>query len=103
MSATIVIPSTMRRDTVRPVVEAAVASVAGMEGGEVILVANGPAEGRRSLDFRSPRLRGHPPWRSMSRTYCSTAPRLYETQGPTRISTRAGGSALGAPKRFTPA
>ncbi len=57
MSATIVIPSTMRRDTVRPVVEAAVASVAGMEGGEVILVANGPAEGRRSLDFRSPRLR----------------------------------------------
>jgi hypothetical protein len=61
LSATIVMPSTMRRDTVRPVVEAAVASVAGMEGGEVILVANGPEDGRRRLDFRSPRLQGRLP------------------------------------------
>lgn len=47
----------MRRATVAPVVEAAVAAVSSMENGEVILVANGPAEGRRELGFRSPRLR----------------------------------------------
>ncbi len=47
----------MRRDTVPTVVERAVASVARMPAGEVILVPNGPVEGRRRLDFRSPRLR----------------------------------------------
>jgi hypothetical protein len=44
----------MQRDTVSPVVEAAVAAVEAMPGEEVILVANGPAEGRRRLEFRSP-------------------------------------------------
>jgi hypothetical protein len=57
MGASIVIPTTMRRDTVPPVVEAALAAVAGMPDGEVILVPNGPSEGRRTLDSRSPRLR----------------------------------------------
>jgi hypothetical protein len=57
LSASVVIPSTLRRDTVTPVVEAAVAAVAGSPGGEVILVANGPGEGRRPLGIRSPRLR----------------------------------------------
>jgi glycosyltransferase involved in cell wall biosynthesis len=57
MSVSVVIPTTMRRETVAPVAEAAVASVSELPGGEVILVANGPAEGRRPLDFQSSRLR----------------------------------------------
>jgi glycosyltransferase involved in cell wall biosynthesis len=57
LSVSIVIPTTMQRETVAPVTEAAVAAVSPMEGGEVILVANGPTDGRRPLDFRSPRLR----------------------------------------------
>ena len=47
----------MRRDTVAPVVERALAAVSGMPAGEVIVVPNGPAEGRRVLELRSPRLR----------------------------------------------
>jgi len=57
MSASIVIPTTMRRETVAPVVEAALASIAGIPGAEVILVLNGPSEGRRPLEVRSPSLR----------------------------------------------
>ena len=55
--ASIVIPTTMRRDSVAPVVDAALAAVDPMPGGEVIVVANGPAGGRRSLELRSPALR----------------------------------------------
>jgi glycosyltransferase involved in cell wall biosynthesis len=47
----------MRRDTLAPVVERAVASVSKMPAGEVIVVPNGPTEGRRPLRFRSERLR----------------------------------------------
>ena len=57
MSASIVIPTTMQRESLAPVVEAAVAAVAGMPDGEVVVVANGPAEGRRAFELRSPRLR----------------------------------------------
>jgi glycosyltransferase involved in cell wall biosynthesis len=57
VSASIVIPTTMRRDTVAGVVEAALAAVSQMPGGEIILVPNGPADRRRPLEFRSPRLR----------------------------------------------
>jgi glycosyltransferase involved in cell wall biosynthesis len=57
ISPTIVIPTTMRRETVAPVAEAAVEAVSGFERGEVIVVANGPEAGRRPLDYRSPRLR----------------------------------------------
>jgi glycosyltransferase involved in cell wall biosynthesis len=56
-SASIVIPTTMRRDTVAPVVEAAVEAIADVPDGEVIVVANGPAEDRLPLDVRSPNLR----------------------------------------------
>jgi hypothetical protein len=54
--ASIVIPTTMRRETIAPVVEAALAAVSE-HGGEVIVVANGPKEGRRRLELRSPSLR----------------------------------------------
>ncbi len=57
MSVSIVIPTTMKRETVAPVTEAAVTAVSSMEDGEVILVPNGATGGRRPLDFRSPRLR----------------------------------------------
>ena len=57
MSASIVIPTTMRRETLEPAIQAAVAAVAGMPGGEVMVVANGPTEGRRALELRSPSLR----------------------------------------------
>ena len=57
MSASIVIPTTMQRESLAPVVEAAVAAVAGMPDGEVVVVANGPADGRRAFELRSPRLR----------------------------------------------
>ncbi|HEY1237768.1 MAG TPA: glycosyltransferase [Solirubrobacterales bacterium] len=57
VSATIVIPTTLRRESVAPVVEAALASVAGSPSGEVILVPNGPMADRRPLEVRSPRLR----------------------------------------------
>ena len=46
----------MRRETVEPVAAAAVRAVSPLDG-EVILVPNGPAEGRRSLEIRSSRLR----------------------------------------------
>jgi hypothetical protein len=67
--ASIVIPTTMRRDTVAPVVEAALAAV-GEQGGEVILVVNGPSEGRVPLDIRSPNLRvleSRLPWTGAAR------------------------------------
>jgi hypothetical protein len=54
--ASIVIPTTMRRETLAPVVEAALAAVSERDG-EVIVVANGPKEGRRRLELRSPNLR----------------------------------------------
>jgi glycosyltransferase involved in cell wall biosynthesis len=54
--ASIVIPTTMRRETLGPVVEAALAAVSERDG-EVILVANGAKEGRRRLELRSPHLR----------------------------------------------
>ena len=57
MGASVVIPTTMRRDTVAPVVEAALESVAGTPGGEVIVVVNGPTQGRLPLELRSPALR----------------------------------------------
>jgi Glycosyl transferase family 2 len=57
VSVTIVIPTTMQRETLAPVVEAAVQSVAAVPGAEVIVVANGPAEGRRPLELRSSNLR----------------------------------------------
>jgi hypothetical protein len=55
--ASVVIPTTVRRDTVAPVVEAALESVAGTPGGEVIVVVNGPTQGRLPLELRSPALR----------------------------------------------
>ena len=57
MGASVVIPTTMRRETLTPVVEAALAAVSPLETGEVIVAANGPSEGRRPLEVRSPRLR----------------------------------------------
>jgi glycosyltransferase involved in cell wall biosynthesis len=57
VSASIVIPTTMRRETVAPVVEAALRSVAALPGAEIIVVANGPSDGRRPLEIRSPSLR----------------------------------------------
>jgi Glycosyl transferase family 2 len=56
MSVSIVIPTTMRRETLEPAVQAADAAVAGMPGAEVVVVANGPRERRRALELRSPRL-----------------------------------------------
>lgn len=58
----------MRRETLAPVVEAALAAVSPLETGEVIVVANGPGEGRRPLEVRSPRLRvlECPVWRTSS-------------------------------------
>jgi glycosyltransferase involved in cell wall biosynthesis len=56
VSVSIVIPTTMRRQTVEPVAAAAVRAVSPLDG-EVILVPNGPTEGRRSPEIRSPRLR----------------------------------------------
>src|SRR5262249_27602330 len=50
-------PTTMRRETVSPVVARAVEAVSSVEGGELLLVVNGPREGRRPLEVRSPRLR----------------------------------------------
>src|SRR5689334_10806754 len=47
----------MQRETVAPVVEAALGSVTEMPGAEILVVANGPAEGRRPLQLRSSNLR----------------------------------------------
>jgi GT2 family glycosyltransferase len=57
MSASVVIPTTMRRATTAAAVASALAAVNRLEGGEVIVVANGPREGRRRLELRSPLLR----------------------------------------------
>ena len=56
MSASIVIPTTLRRATVGEAVTAAVEAVSP-SGGEVLVVANGPPDGRRSVDVRAPNLR----------------------------------------------
>ena len=57
MSVTIVIPTTLRRTFVDQAVAGAVSAVSEIEGGEVIVVTNGAAEGRRPLGVRSPKLR----------------------------------------------
>jgi Predicted glycosyltransferases len=57
MSVSIVIPTTLRRTFVDQAVAGAVSAVSQIEGGEVIVVANGALEGRRPLGMRSPRLR----------------------------------------------
>src|SRR5262245_24280401 len=56
MSASVVIPTTLRRASVGEAVAAALRAVAPT-GGEVLVVANGQPEGRRPLDTRSPSLR----------------------------------------------
>ena len=48
----VIIATTMRHETVTPVVEAALAAVSD-QGGEVIVVVNGPTEGRRHLGVSS--------------------------------------------------
>ncbi len=57
MSVSVVIPTTLRRDVLRDAAEAAIAAVSALDGGEVIVVANGPTEGRVALELRSPKLR----------------------------------------------
>ena len=56
MSVSVVIPTTQRRESIVDAVEAALRSVASARG-EVLVVANGPREGRRPLDVRAPNLR----------------------------------------------
>jgi len=56
VAASIVIPTTLRRETV-PATVAAALSAASPSGGEVIVVANGPRDGRRPLEARAPNLR----------------------------------------------
>jgi glycosyltransferase involved in cell wall biosynthesis len=56
VSVSIVIPTTLRRATVDEAVTAALGAVSPA-GGEVLVMANGPADGRRRLDVRSPCLR----------------------------------------------
>lgn len=57
MSASVVIPTTMRRATATEAVSSALDAVGCLDGGEVIVVVNGPREGRRRLELRSPLLR----------------------------------------------
>jgi glycosyltransferase involved in cell wall biosynthesis len=56
VSVSIVIPTTLRRETVKQAVTAALRAVAPADG-EVLVMANGPPDGRRRLEIRSPRLR----------------------------------------------
>ncbi len=57
MSASVVIPTTMRRATATEAVASALAAAGRLDGGEVIVVVNGPREGRRQLELRSSLLR----------------------------------------------
>src|SRR5581483_43683 len=57
MSASVVIPTTLRRASTVAAVSSALAAVSRLDGGEVIVVANGPRAGRRRLELRSPLLR----------------------------------------------
>ena len=57
MSASVVIPTTLRRATATEAVASALAAAGRLDGGEVIVVVNGPREGRRRLELRSPLLR----------------------------------------------
>jgi glycosyltransferase involved in cell wall biosynthesis len=57
LTVSIVIPTTLDRATVDLSVTAALSAVSTVPGGEVLLMTNGPAEARRPVTVRSPRLR----------------------------------------------
>ncbi len=57
MSASVIIPTTLHRVTTARAVVAALAAVDRVDGGEVIVVVNGPRRGRRRLGLSSPLLR----------------------------------------------